>query len=317
MDILQINLNHCRLAHYLLTQAAEEFKANIVMIAEPLYNPGNWIYSRKGTAAIWIKDLEGNKRLEDGDIVEEDYVAIRIDKETYVSIYLSPNMSNEEYAYRLGILAETIKEERRKGRSICLGGDFNAKSPSWGANVQNDRGNILLDYFLEWGLTPINPEGGHTYEKGQVKSNLDFVAITRDLTIGREVKTKIIDTETASDHKYLITKIRFAQKDVIEDSNDLSFRWRVTKSGLERFIEIANETIRENRLESQNIFQEEEEKLFLELIPEACGKAFEKIKTGESKRKKSNIWWNEEIKEQRNKVNRLRRKVQRYRKKGR
>lgn len=316
MNILQINLNHCRLAHYLLTQAAIELKANIVLIAEPLFNPGNWIYSKKGTAAIWANDLEGNKRLEDGDIIEDDFVAIKINKETYISIYLSPNISNEEYDFRLEKLAEIIKEERRKGRSICIGGDFNAKSPSWGSKEQNDRGNILLDRLLEWGLIPIKPEGGHTYEKGKAKSNLDFIAVTRDLTICRETKTSIMDMETASDHKYLLTNIRFVHKELDKGAKVLTFRWRVTRTGLEECTKIINETLKDKRLETQKMFQPEEEESFLNMIPEICEKAFGKIGEGEGRKKKNNIWWNDEIKEQRNKVNRTRRKVQRYRKKG-
>ncbi|XP_076660711.1 uncharacterized protein LOC143364090 [Halictus rubicundus] len=274
-----INLNHCRLAHYLLMQTAIDLNANIVLIAEPLFNPGNWIYSKKGTAAIWTCDLKGKKRLEDGDVIDEDFVAIKINKETYISIYLSPNMSTDEYAYRLSILSEFISKERRKGRSICVGGDFNAKSPSWGSKEQNDKGSILLDRFLEWGLTPIKPEGGHTYERGQVKSNLDFIAVTRDLTRDRETVTNIIDVE-----------------------------WRVTKAGLEKSIEIADEIWREKRLITQEKYREEEEKKFLGALPEICERAFEKIKTGEGKKKKANIWWNDEIREQRSKTNNLRRK---------
>lgn len=314
MNILQINLNHCRLAHYLLMQAAIELKANIVFISEPLYNPGNWIYSKKGTAAVWANDLEGSKRQEDGDIIEDDFVAIKINNEIYISIYLSPNMNINEYAFRLEILSETIKEERRKGRRICIGGDFNAKSPSWGADTQNSRGNVLLDRFLEWGLSPIKPEGGHTFERGKAKSNLDFVAVSRDWTINREIRTRILDKETASDHKYLITKLRLGQEELNKESNNASFRWKVTNTGLERCVKIMNKTLRDRGLETQNTFQTKEEEIFLKLIPEICDKAFEKIIGGGGKKKKNNIWWNEEIKEQRNKANKMRRRVQKYKK---
>lgn len=126
-----------------------ELKANIVFIAEPLFNPGDWIYSKKGSAAIWVRDLEGSKRQEDRDLLEEDFVAIRIKNETYISIYLSPNMTIDNYAYRIDISSETMKEEKRKGRSILIGEDFNAKSPSWGSKIQNDRGNVLLDCLLD------------------------------------------------------------------------------------------------------------------------------------------------------------------------
>lgn len=315
MDILQINLNHCRLAHYLLVQTASELKANIVFIAEPLYNPGSWLYSKKGNAAIWTRDLEGNKRQEDGDVIGEDFVAIKVNRETYVSIYLSPNINIEEYAYRLGILSEFIREERTKGRRICVGGDFNAKSPSWGSNWQDDRGSILLDRLLEWGMTPIKPDGGHTYEKGQVKSNLDFLALTRNMTTGRDIKTKIMDTESASDHRYLLTRLKIVNNDVNKNTNTYSFRWKVTKTGLEKLIEVADEILKEERMETQSKFCEEEEKRFLEILPEACEKAFEKIEVGGGKKAKTNIWWNDDIKDQRNKTNKMRRKLQRYRKK--
>lgn len=42
LKILQVNLNHCRLAQDLLLQAVVELRPDIVAISEPLYNPGHW-----------------------------------------------------------------------------------------------------------------------------------------------------------------------------------------------------------------------------------------------------------------------------------
>lgn len=94
LKILQINLNHCRLAHYLLTQTAVEQKVDVVFISEPLFNPGNWVMTKGGRAAIWITNNNGIKRWEDEDRIDEDFTAVRVSNLTLISIYISPNITN-------------------------------------------------------------------------------------------------------------------------------------------------------------------------------------------------------------------------------
>ncbi|XP_076659506.1 uncharacterized protein LOC143362891 [Halictus rubicundus] len=253
--------------------AADELEANIVFISEPLYNPGEWIFSKKGTAAIWARDLRGRKKQEDGDIIDEE----------------------------ISILADLIREERAKGRNIIIGRrDFNSKSPAWGSDIQNDKGSTLLNCFLDFGLNPLKPEGGHTYERGRTKLNIDFIAISKNLTDEREITSKIIDKESASDHKYLLTNIR----------------WKMTKTGLEKMTTAVRNRLREENLDQQTSYNVEEEKMFLDITPKMCEKELDS-NSGERKRKrKNNVWWNQEIREAQNKVYGLRRKTQRYRKRG-
>ena len=54
--VLQINLNHCMVAHDLLPQLIREEKANIVIISEQLrdQNEPNWVRDSTNTAAIWV-----------------------------------------------------------------------------------------------------------------------------------------------------------------------------------------------------------------------------------------------------------------------
>lgn len=130
-------MNHCRLAHYLLPQSAMETKADIILISEPLYNPDNWILASKGGAAIWVTGYNGMKRMEDGDRVEEDFVAVRVKNITFISVYISPNISENQYAEKIEKILEFCNQEKRLDRSIMVGGDFNARSPAWGSDEQN------------------------------------------------------------------------------------------------------------------------------------------------------------------------------------
>ncbi|XP_076660075.1 uncharacterized protein LOC143363362 [Halictus rubicundus] len=230
-----------QLAHYLLPQAALELKADLILISEPLYNPGNWLYSTKGTAAIWVTENNGIIRQEDGDKIGEDFVAVRIRNIIFVSIYLSPSTTEDAYALKIDRILEFVKQEKSKGRSIILGGDFNARSPAWGSEEQNTKGTILLDSLL-----------------------------TRE-------------------HIQGLTKL---------------------KEALDR--SLAEEEINEG-----NQWSMEQEGKFLTLIKKVCEESLEKIGQGKGCRRRNNPWWNQEIKEERAKVQKLRRKIQRARKRKR
>ena len=55
--VLQINLNHCTVAHDLLPQLIREEKADIVIISEQLRDQDepNWVRDSTSTATIWVR----------------------------------------------------------------------------------------------------------------------------------------------------------------------------------------------------------------------------------------------------------------------
>lgn len=315
MKILQINLNHCRLAHYLLPQTAMEEKADLILIAEPLYNPDNWIMSTDGKSAIWVTGYNGNNRMEDGDRSEGSFSAVRLKNLTVISVYISPNTSDDLYALKIEEILALSKQEKRLGRSVLVGGDFNARSPVWGSEEQNAKGTILLDAMLRRDIFPVRPIGGPTFERGKSVSHLDFVAVTPDLVCKDKVMSKVLDTETASDHKYILTELKLmSAKDT--DSNSNFSRWRVNTHGLNKLKSALDKQLAEEGINQGNYLTEEQEKRFLNIITRVCEESLDKIEAGKERKTKSNSWWNQEIKEERSKVQKLRRKIQKARKKN-
>lgn len=73
----------------------------MVLITEPLFNPGSWIFSKKNNAAIWATGLNGVKDYEDERKREDDFVAIRIGNSTFTCSYLSPNTTMETFSSKI------------------------------------------------------------------------------------------------------------------------------------------------------------------------------------------------------------------------
>ncbi|XP_076301560.1 uncharacterized protein LOC143219497 [Lasioglossum baleicum] len=119
-----------KLAHDLVYQSALELGADVVLISEPLRNPGQWIFTRNASnAAIWVTGTRGVKRQEDGD-----------------------------YS-KLEKIENLIIKENNEGRLIIIGGDFNAKSPAWGSRLQSTKGTQVLEMLLA--TSPELQEGGN------------------------------------------------------------------------------------------------------------------------------------------------------------
>lgn len=289
---------------------------DLVLISEPLYNPGNWIMTNKGNAAIWVTGYNGLWRMEDGDRVEDDFSAVRIKNMTIISVYISPNTTEDQYALKVERIVEFSSLEKRNGRSIILGGDFNARSPVWGSNEQNQKGAILLDVMLRRDILPVRPIGGPTFERGNSVSYLDFVAVTPELVRNERVISRVLSIESASDHKYILTDIKAPSTD--EPNTNYNFsRWRITTHGLNRLKTALDRNLIAEGINEGSHLSEEQERRFLSIIKKICEESLDKVEAGKGKRTRNNPWWNQEIKEVRTKVHRMRRKIQKARRKNR
>ncbi|XP_076301777.1 uncharacterized protein LOC143219856 [Lasioglossum baleicum] len=148
-------------AQHLLAQTAVELKADVVLIADPLCNPGPWIYGKGNRTAIWITGMNGLARFEDADRQEEDFTAVQLGDYVVVSIYLSPSLTDEEYSFRLERVMDFVKENKKKGKKIVLGGDLNAHASPWGSKTTNSRGRKVLEEL--WKVLDIESDSDHRY----------------------------------------------------------------------------------------------------------------------------------------------------------
>lgn len=300
----------------MLTQTAVETNVDLILISEPLFNPGNWIMSEKGNAAIWVTGYKGIDRQEDGDRAGEDFATVRIKNFTIISVYISPSTTNDQYAVKVERIIELSRQEKSLGRSIVMGGDFNARSPAWGSEEQNAKGTILLNAMLGSGITPIRPIGGPTFERRNSVSFLDFIAGTPDVVGNERTISRVLRTESASDHKYILTEIKEpkTKKRDKEEPNSNPPRWRINAQGLNKLKFTLDRKIAEGEINDVDHLTERQERTFLEIIQAACEESLEKTEAGNGKGVRNNPWWNQEIKEQRDKVQKMRRKIQKAKK---
>jgi len=109
MEVIQINLNHCRAAQDLLLQSVRVCKADLAVISEPykVKDDGDWITDTSGKAAIWLCKRNGKSFLDvhKGSV----FVRARIGEMWDYSCYLAPSLSTTDFSHAL----DTIAFDRR------------------------------------------------------------------------------------------------------------------------------------------------------------------------------------------------------------
>jgi len=122
MEVIQINLNHCRAAQDLLLQSVRECKADLALISEPykVKDDGEWITDTPGKAAIWLCKRNGKSFL---DVHKgSGFVRARIGEMWIYSRYLAPSLSTTDFSHAL----DTIAFDARGRYPAIIAGDFNA-----------------------------------------------------------------------------------------------------------------------------------------------------------------------------------------------
>ncbi|XP_076301653.1 uncharacterized protein LOC143219636 [Lasioglossum baleicum] len=293
VKILQINLNQCRNAQHLLAQTAVELKVDAVLIADPLHNPGPWVFGSGNTTAIWVTGCNGLARYEDEDTREEDFTAVRLGEYMVVSIYLSPSLSNTQFPLRLEKILKFVQSKKTEGRRIILGGDFNAHSTLWGSTRTNDRGRTVMEELLSEGLHPVKPGGGPTFLHGNRSSNIDFVAISNP--INTKIRSQVLDIESDSDHRYVLTTIDTE----IQIPRKCPFRpkWKPSQESMGHLRAAFGNTIEKEHLNNEAVFDEN--------LP--------KNETKYNNDLKVNLWWDKELGTIRDSSRYTKRRIQRER----
>lgn len=117
-------------------------------------------------------------------------------------MYISPNIDIRQTEKILDNLTNEIVHVNNNNVIIC--GDLNAHSQNWGSSKETPRGKLVNEWLATLDFIIINR--GNTCVRRQGKSIVDLtIAIA-------EINSKIqgwmvMDQETLSDHKYIVTKI--------------------------------------------------------------------------------------------------------------
>ena len=142
--VLQINLNHCTVAHDLLPRLIREEKADIVIINEQLRDQDepNWVRDSTNTAGIWVcRKLHVSNKM---DVVLPKFIWLEVAGIRLYSCYLPPSDSIEEFKRSLDAIVVCA---RISMLPVVIGGDFNAWAIEWGSKKTNNRGHVLLEAF--------------------------------------------------------------------------------------------------------------------------------------------------------------------------
>ncbi|XP_012285637.1 uncharacterized protein LOC105702562 [Orussus abietinus] len=199
--ILQINLNPCRVAQALAMQKACEMQADAVAICEQNANEkrGGWYSDLNGKAAIVVPPASEFMVDEVGP-ERTGYVWVRSGSRRLYSCYISPNADWTEFRDFLESLEGSLEDWRGRNTIVC--GDFNAKSPDWGATREDRRGAALSEIVsrLDWAVT--NRGDYPTFQRGVSESILDLTFVSAAMAT-KINGWSVLEDETLGDHLYV------------------------------------------------------------------------------------------------------------------
>jgi hypothetical protein len=210
------------LAHDLLQRMAEETNADILLVCEPnrkLMAGGGWYVDRCRDAAI--------KVLKPGAVVAkygsgEGHVWIETGGCRFVSVYVSPNSGWELYEKRLEQVGSCV---RNSGEHVLLAGDFNAKSPVWGAAHEDARGAALADLLAQCDVTVLNRGNQATFVGASGSSIIDVTCASAGLA-QRVGEWRVEEQETTSDHRPITYRLLGREPVAAHRRADTRWEWR-------------------------------------------------------------------------------------------
>ncbi|XP_046145515.1 uncharacterized protein LOC114882187 [Osmia bicornis bicornis] len=313
MNVLQVNVNHCRLAHDLLLVSAVELEADVVVVSEPYTIPDNWFGDATGRAAIFITG-EGLKKCRKASIMGngKGFVGINYNGVGIVSVYISPNVNKEETDNQLSELEHFVRGLRRAMDKILVMGDFNAKSPLWGAPTWCARGWAVAQLGASLGLRPITAEGGATCDRGG--GSVVDILLGNDLALNFWDKSVVREDFTASDHKYILHIFRGGTDAGEERKNPFDLgRGKVNEDAL--LADLLDKYGDEKIIGRPKTYTTREVDKFITDIDRMINKHTSYRSAFKGKHKPT-YWWTAEIAEKRKEVIKRRRKYTRARARG-
>lgn len=290
MKVLQVNLNRCINAHNLLKQFILENGIDLCLVSEPnIFLSQEWSGMQNTDARIWKSNANIYAEREG---CGTGFSWLETEKIIFVSLYSSGNERNEILEM---ILNEVSTLKRSTSKEVVIGGDFNAKSPSWGSNILNHRGRIVMEWIESENLIISNQGNTPTFKKRNMESVIDITLVTEGLSQSIENWNVLDDFENGADHQYIrfdieLTENRLQHRDRHDDRG-----WNLKSFDVEQL-----KILMRNKNEDDIRNPED----LTALIAEMCSKTMKK--KGNRRRREAH-WWNESINNLRKDCNKARR----------
>jgi len=199
---VQTNLNHCREAQDLFWEFVRAENVGVALVSEP-YGVGSagWHLDSTGLAALGVL----GRGLTLGDVETGDgFVSATVGGAVRVhSCYASPALSADEFERLLSRLEASARKYRGSGVDLVVGGDFNARSASWGDRLTNARGDALAEFADSLGLVVMNTGSEPTFFGRGEGSRVDVTFASE--STARKIRgwTVRSDVENMSDHHHI------------------------------------------------------------------------------------------------------------------
>lgn len=207
MRIIQLNLNHCKAAQDLLSQAIREQRINVAIVCDQYKNlnpPYTWLADANSQAAIWVQG---------GSLVQEHpararpfFTWARISGIYFFSVYAPPRLADVEFS----ALLTNITEEARGKRPLIIAGDFNAWSTEWGCRATRQRATTLLDALAPLEAVLLNNGDTPTFTGALGYSVVDLT-FASDTLASQVTSWAVSELYTHSDHQAIVFEIEIAR----------------------------------------------------------------------------------------------------------
>lgn len=293
MKILQINTNRSRPAHDMALATAINQNVDILIVSEPnvsaVRNKMDWICDED--YATSIKILTNNIAVRNqGHGKGFSYIATT--QLTIYSCYTSGNREIEDLEETLYEIQQHLRVNR--GKAI-IAGDFNAKSPQWGMDTADARGQVMTDWIATNDLVISNQGNKPTFTHQNYGSILDLTLATGNIAPYIN-NWDVLDMESLSDHKYIMFEL--VDKKRIRATVHQTQGWQVRKLDHQKLLEAV-----------ENLGDMGSVKEFSARLRQICDQVMPKKKHGNVRRPV--YWWNEGISQLRSECIRKRREYMR------
>jgi hypothetical protein len=296
MEIIQINLNHCEVAHHLLWQNMAG--CDVSIISEPHRAPsndGSWVTDKCKMTAIHTGTKYPIQEVVDDK--HEGFVVAKVNNIYFCSCYAPPRWKIDEFEKMLDTLRTIIMNKK----PIIIAGDFNAWAMEWGCTSTNQRGQSLLEALAQFDICIANVGTQNTFERNGRGSIIDVTFCSPSLA--NNMNWRVSDEYSGSDH-YIIRYTLSASKQCIIKKGKNDIRWKVKEMNKDLLCE-AFGLVTTNK----NVMTPHE---LTKAVRDACDMSMPR-KIEPRHRRKPAYWWNTDIAEKRTKCNRARRLTQRAR----
>lgn len=207
INILQINLHHCREANDHLEDYVHKYDIDLILAQDPYISgnsspgvPSDWIsyFSTNFTSVIFIVN-KGFISIECFKVTNTVFISLNLtDRIIYIGSQYSPPSGNidQDFAEWTGLFPDFD--------NILIGGDFNVPLLNLGYSRENERTDFLLESLIDNGLAIMNDtDAPYSFVQGDISGRPDLTLSSHYLSqfiSNWQVDDRIF---SYSDHRYI------------------------------------------------------------------------------------------------------------------